>query len=551
MKKKMPYKKRLYGLVAVILGLCFVLSVLGMTGLNARILQQDMGAQIEKLEKNSKSYLKNIQNSMLESEESTFQSALQLSQLSDSVNQGGIGTHYTCREDDQIVLESGNTTFLHYYSTYEDEDGDTVYMEELQLLLDLDAYLNEQELEEISEICDQDKEAIILADGCYDGITMYPAKIWVIKPASDRDDTIWKSANGMRLLADQDAQQYTVAWEKEISEAYDDGQEIPSEMTVQSESYFLSDERKESLSASRLTEGEEGHTSNLLEVTGTGKVKTGKHTAVTYYYTGRPLEKAVKQLWIVYLLLVVFYILAAVVLYSVMHLMFCQQEQWNWNQKMLTRAIAHELKTPISIIQGYCEGLLLQKDRAKQEEYLRIITQETKEMDRLVLDMLELSKLETTGYQLEMEEIELNELVHAVVRQYESIYQERGITLTVQGEKEVLFEGDLSCMYKAVSNLIGNAIKHAREQGNVIVTIEQEQDRSYLRIYNDGPEIEENIRMHIWDGFYTVQKENKSGIRSTGLGLTIVKHMMEMHGFSYGCDNKNQGVEFWIGIKNE
>ena len=216
---------------------------------------------------------------------------------------------------------------------------------------------------------------------------------------------------------------------------------------------------------------------------------------------------------------------------------------------MRTRAIAHELKTPISIIQGYCEGLRVQEDRERQKEYVQTITQETKEMDRLVLDMLELSRLETNGYQMEPEEISLGELVHAVVRQYATAYEEKKVNVVIEETEEILFTGDLSCMHKVVSNLVSNAIKHAPEQGQVKVTIEKRKEKVYFRVFNNGPEIEEEQRKRIWDGYHQVQKENKGKIRSTGLGLTIVKYMLDMHGFSYGCDNKHPGVEFWVAIR--
>ena len=169
-------------------------------------------------------------------------------------------------------------------------------------------------------------------------------------------------------------------------------------------------------------------------------------------------------------------------------------------------------------------------------------------MDRLVLDMLELSRLETSGYQMEPEEISLGELVHAVIRQYETAYEEKQVNVVLEEPEEILFMGDLSCMHKVVSTLVSNAIKHAPENGTVKVTIEKKKEKVYFRVFNNGPEIEEEQRKRIWDGYHRVQKENKGKIRSTGLGLTIVKYMLDMHGFSYGCDNKHPGVEFWIAI---
>ena len=121
----------------------------------------------------------------------------------------------------------------------------------------------------------------------------------------------------------------------------------------------------------------------------------------------------------------------------------------------------------------------------------------------------------------------------------------------VEGAEELLITGDLSGMRKVLSNLLANAVKHAPESGLVKITIEKQERATYLRFFNNGPFIDERVRKHIWDGYYQTSEENKSMLRNTGLGLTIVKYILEMHDFGYGCQNLEDGVEFYIKMRND
>lgn len=541
MKNGIPYKGRLYALIGVILSLCFSLSIIGVTVLNGKAIQQDMQVRLTKLEKSTKKKLDTIASSYLTEEESTYLAALELSQLYDTVEQNDIGLYYECQEEQKTVLKRGSTVFFHYYDSFQDEDGDTIYEEMQQEILLLDSYLTEKEITTIRKVYEENEDAVIIASGTVDGLFLIPEQIKVIVPASNAKGKKWESKEKNKVLNDQGIEKYVQLYEKTLNPPKQGTEKSPAGVTISSEAYFTDQQAS-------VFDKKKGKNRNFFHVAYAGMVKTGKSTAVSYYFSGNPLKKAVQQLWFIYLVLILFYVLAASIVYVVMHLIFAKQENWNWNQKMLTRAIAHELKTPISIIQGYCEGLRYQEDKQRQQEYLETITQETAEMNQLVLDMLELSRMETEGYELDREEIQLVEFVQAIAKQYESFYNEKDITLELEGLKGCFINGDLTCMHKVISNLLGNAIKHAPEHGIVRINIQEEKEKIYLSFYNNGPEIPEALRKHIWDGYQKVQREDKSRIRSTGLGLTIVKYMLDLHGFKYGCENKTPGVEFWVSM---
>lgn len=551
MKKKMPYKRKLYVLVAVILCLCFGLSIAGTAWSTSVAMQQDMESKVQKAEKSIQKKMRSIRNAKLDAEEAAYLSGLELAEIGDSISGEKFGFYYCCQDDGHVLTKSEPAAYVHGYETFEDKDGDTVYEETLQLHLSLTSYLSQEQMIRMENIFEQTEDAVLLAEGGYEGTELYPSAIRVLIPIEEEQEetgTVWENGKDISILAEQDVSKYLEVFTVETDADLSEKTPMPKGITLESEVFFDGDRDLIQAARASFDQSELQKRNTFFEVKSSGVIATGEKTSVQYCFLGNPLKQALMQFWMVYVILVVFYVVAAGVLYSVMHLFFTKQEQWNWTQQMLARAIAHELKTPLSIIQGYCEGLQYVDDKERQKEYLETITQETKEMDRLVLDMLELSKLETEDYVLEPEEIALSDLLQAVVKQYETVYKEKGITVTIEGEKDIFFQADLSCMYKAISNLLGNAMKHAPEQGEIRIRVEKKKEKILVHIYNNGPEIPEEIRTHIWDGYHKVQKENKSKIRSTGLGLTIVKYMMDLHGFSYGCENKNPGVEFWIAI---
>lgn len=565
MKKKLPYKKKLYILVAVILCLCYVLSITGMTWINGSTIQSNMTNKMAKLERTIERKMRVIEASNLQDPQlSTYEANLAMAEIAFGTTEDNFGFYYTCNENEKVVAQREDVVFLNFRQRIDDEDMDTVFVDIYKFAMPLSKVLNEKQTEELKRAYESVEESMIVADGYQKDGEFWPANISILCPKAELPEATkavehskvleWIAAENVYMESNMETQDYVCVWETEVepNENMAGWQEVSKDfskdLAVSSEFYYTEDNKLLSLAKEKLQSGTQQKKSSLIEVTRTGKQKIDTDTTVSYGFSGKPLTIAMQQLYLVYVITTVFYILIAVILYSVMHMLFSKQEEWDWSQKMLTRAIAHELKTPISIIQGYCEGLQYQEDKQRQKEYLDTITHETKEMNRLVLDMLELSKLETTGYQLEPEEIALGELIHAVMKQYDVAYHEKEIRFVLEGDTEACCTADLSCMYKVLSNLIGNAIKHAPEHGIIKVSIEHQKGKLFVGVYNNGPEIEEEIRAHIWDGYHKALKENKGKIRSTGLGLTIVKYMLDMHGFSYGCENRNPGVEFWFSI---
>ena len=569
MKKEVRYGKMLYRSISFLLLLIFGISIIGMTYLDSRSMQKEIEATIDRMVKKSEKVLKNNVDIELEQEELLYQTALNMSEVYEIGQESGIGFYYNCKEGNTTLLESGNQVFYHFYESYPDEDGDIVYEETMQKILRLDDYFSKEEIKEIvSRYQDQGEEAAMAVGGGYNGLFLYPTKITQLGYVPDKDSIpsgslLWKEKQGRMFYAEQDDNAvYYVISEKKTSDDNRVGEyeSIPKKVTMECEFSFISNRTQNGIQeklCNRAKEKQKKYDSSeknirhLFEVTKSSTISLGDDVQITYSFTASPVEKAVRHLQFFYLIALFLYIVVSVVVYKIIGIVFKKQEELNQHQKMLTRAIAHELKTPLSIIQGYSEVLKLQTSKEKQTEYIDMIVEETQEMNQLVLDMLELSRLETNGYSYEPEEIELVELLEAVKRQYQSVYKEKNIRVMVEGAEELLITGDLSGMRKVLSNLLANAVKHAPESGLVKITIEKQERATYLRFFNNGPFIDERVRKHIWAGYYQTSEENKSMLRNTGLGLTIVKYILEMHDFGYGCQNLEDGVEFYIKMRND
>lgn len=553
MKGKKSYKNKLYVLVALAMCLCFVLGIGGTTVVGCKNAKKESVTRLSKLKENVQRKTANVVKNAMTEEECAFNLSKQMAEMSYNSDQSEYGGYISCEYNNQEIYSGGSTVFFHYYTGSLDDDNEMVYDEMLQLILDLENYLSKKEIATIWQMFTQNQDSVLVASGTYDDVTLIPDYIEVLQPAA-KTDVLWNGK--MTIINDEGIKKFTSVWKKEIENEKKGENTVDENAFVESESYFVScDSLDKSAKAFGLNiwknEADktkiENEKNNVNVVSRIGKITNEDNRCqLVYSFVEKPLNRVIKQLRGVYVFLILFYGMTATVLFRMMRAMLVKQEHFTESQKMLTRAIAHELKTPLSIIQGYCQGLSIQKDEEKRQSYVDTITTEVKEMDHLVLDMLELSRLETYGYELEPEEIYLDELVNAVSRQYEKVYQEKNVNLIIDAQEDIVITGDLSCMRKVISNLVGNGIKHAKQGGVVKISIKKDNGKMRFVVFNDGPAIDEETKKTIWDGYHKVQQENKSSIRSTGLGLTIVKYMLELHGFSYGCDNCTSGVEFWF-----
>ncbi|MDF2698825.1 MAG: srrB [Haloplasmataceae bacterium] len=211
--------------------------------------------------------------------------------------------------------------------------------------------------------------------------------------------------------------------------------------------------------------------------------------------------------------------------------------------------ISHELKTPITIIQGYAEGLSnnIAKKPEDVKEYLEVIIEETKKMNILVNNLLDLSRYESDNFKLNKSEYDLVELIKNTVIKYQDSIRYKTINTKVLGAKNCLVFADKFRIEQVISNIISNAVKYVDQNGLINVTIIDKEKSVRINFFNSGEKIADHELNNIWNLFYKLEN-SKSNITGTGLGLAIVKSIIELHHGLYGVENKINGVEFFVEI---
>jgi two-component system sensor histidine kinase VanS len=215
--------------------------------------------------------------------------------------------------------------------------------------------------------------------------------------------------------------------------------------------------------------------------------------------------------------------------------------------------VSHELKTPISLIYGYAEGLrdgIPQGER--REEYLDVILQETEHMGKLVSDMLDLSQLESGQFTWIPAPFEITSSIRSTVDKLSVQMTEQKIHCQLSlPHDSVMVRGDLMRIEQVLKNLLSNAIRHTSPNGRIEINLARNMDsQEYVTvsIFNEGNPIPEEAISHIWDTFYKVDSSRNRELGGTGIGLSIVKNILSHHGNRFGVSNENGGVCFYFTL---
>lgn len=218
--------------------------------------------------------------------------------------------------------------------------------------------------------------------------------------------------------------------------------------------------------------------------------------------------------------------------------------------------VSHELKTPLSLIGGYAEGL---QDNigsgAKREKYAEVILDETRRMSAIVGDLLDLSQLESGQYRLKLAPFDAATLLRESGERAEALGAARNVRVEARlpgsGEgagsgaaEPVLVTADRFRIGQVLTNLVTNAVRHARDGGTVRLSAERNGGEWLFAVLNDGEPIPEAELPLIWSQFYRVDKARDRQSGGTGIGLAIVKQILELHGSRYGASNEPGGVTF-------
>jgi signal transduction histidine kinase len=199
-------------------------------------------------------------------------------------------------------------------------------------------------------------------------------------------------------------------------------------------------------------------------------------------------------------------------------------------RKELISNISHDLRTPISSIQGYAETLLLKKEKLgaeEQEKYLGVIYKNCESLQDLVTNLFELSKLQSNQVMLNREPFSISELVHDVANKYRILSKKKGVHINTIVSKDIpVVEADVLLIDRVLQNLIDNAIRFCREGDTINIELESEGDRKVrVTIADTGAGIAQDHLPHIFERYF--RKDERGG--SSGLGLAIVKRIIDLH----------------------
>lgn len=198
------------------------------------------------------------------------------------------------------------------------------------------------------------------------------------------------------------------------------------------------------------------------------------------------------------------------------------------HRKQLISNITHELKTPLAVIHSYAEAVQEGIDAEKKEHYLSVILDETEKMDAMVLQMLDLSRLEAGKVKLSLDTFSLPELAQSVAERFVPMMKEKQLELSWEVSEEISVIADENRIGQVITNLMSNACKYTPIGGKIHIWIYREGRLVYFRIENTAKHLSEQALEKVWESFY---RENPSRTEpGTGLGLTLVKNIVELHG---------------------
>ncbi len=215
--------------------------------------------------------------------------------------------------------------------------------------------------------------------------------------------------------------------------------------------------------------------------------------------------------------------------------------------------VTHELKTPIALIQGYAEGLKdnVAEDVESREFYCDVIIDESAKMDTMVRKLLSLNALEFGNDPVTFDRFDLTQLVRGVISGMQILIQEKQADVSFPVDEPVYVWGDEFKIEEVVTNYLSNALNHLDYDRRIEVTFKHDNGRVLVSVFNTGNPIPEADLDHVFEKFFKVDKARTREYGGSGIGLSIVKAIMEGHNQQYGATNYDNGVAFWFTLEGK
>ena len=228
-----------------------------------------------------------------------------------------------------------------------------------------------------------------------------------------------------------------------------------------------------------------------------------------------------------------------------------KKEQIDEMRREFLANVSHELKTPIALIQGYAEGLKIginDEDEASRDFYCEVIIDEASKMNEMVKKLMSLNELEFGNVPVQMERFDICVLIGNYLQSMELLFEQNDIRIECNFPDSIYVWADEIQIEEVFRNYITNAMNHAEGKKIIRVELEKKEKAVRVSVFNTGKNIPEESIERIWDKFYKVDKARTREYGGSGVGLSIVKAVMEGINQDYGVENVEDGVTFWFEV---
>lgn len=210
-------------------------------------------------------------------------------------------------------------------------------------------------------------------------------------------------------------------------------------------------------------------------------------------------------------------------------------------------AVSHELKTPLTILKGQIENMILgYGDYQNHEKYLPEALKATEDIEYLVKEIISISKMESMDLQNTLREISLLTSVNETIETLLPFAKDKNIQIHQEISTDMVLSVNPNLWNKALSNIIGNAVRHSPCGENVFISMQSCENGNALIVENTGASILADDLPHMFTPFYRTDKSRSKATGGSGLGLYIVKTILDLHGMTYCIKNTEQGVAFFL-----
>ncbi len=229
-----------------------------------------------------------------------------------------------------------------------------------------------------------------------------------------------------------------------------------------------------------------------------------------------------------------------------------KKERIDEMRKEFLANVSHELKTPIALIQGYAEGLSegINDDPESTAFYCEVIVDEASRMNNMVKKLLTLNQLEFGNDVVSMERFDITALVRNYIQSAAILTKQSGITVDFGEYPPIYVWADEYKTEEVFMNYFSNAVNHCGGEKRIGVTLEEREGCVRVSVFNTGEGIPREALPHLWEKFYKVDKARTREYGGSGVGLSIVKAIMDSMNRDFGVENRDDGVCFWFELEH-